>query len=67
MDINFINGKAIIKIGRNIIAKIYDRRVFYRANNIKSGYSYPYSIELNVGSRECQTIDECIEFIEKYT
>lgn len=54
MDINFINGKAIIKIGRNIIAKIYDRRVFYPANNIKSDYSIIQWINYEVSDYLCQ-------------
>jgi hypothetical protein len=66
MEINFINGKAIVKQGRRIIAKVYDRAVFYPANNIKAGYSSPYSLEMAVGQRECATVEEAKHFIEKY-
>lgn len=69
IDINFVNGRAIIKLGKKIIAKIYDRRVYYQFHNIKSGYSekYPYSLEINIGSRECEDLNEAILFIKKYT
>jgi len=67
-DFTFINGKAIIKKGRKIIAKIYDLAVFYEVNKIKSGYSkkYPYTLELKVGSRECESLEDCSKMIEKY-
>ena len=63
----FIAGKATIKQGRKTIAKVFDRDVFYPANNIKGKYSHKYSLEISGGLRECDTIDEVNFFIEKYT
>lgn len=66
-DINFENGKAIIKRGRKIFAKVYDRDIFYPANKIIKTYSYPFSLEIiGLGIRECKSIEECKEFINKY-
>jgi hypothetical protein len=68
IKLNFKDGKAIVKKGNKIIAKVIDRKKFYKINNIKSTYSskYPYSIEMSGGIRECETIEECIYYIEKY-
>ena len=65
-QVKFENGKAVLRAGRKIVAKIYDRAVFYRVNNIKSGFSHPYSFEIAAGHRECDSIEECIEYINKY-
>lgn len=66
-DVNVVKGKAEIKEGRKIIAKIYDRAVFFKEHKITSGFSHPYSIEIpGVGSRECDTLQECIDKINEY-
>jgi len=65
--LKFIDGKAIVKNGRKIIAKVYDREVYYRLKNVKCNCSYPYSLEMCVGQRDCDSIEECIKFIEKYS
>ena len=67
-DLNFIDGRAIIKDGKIIVARVYDRDKFFKIHNINSGWSkYPYSIEIpNIGSRECKNIKECLFFINKY-
>lgn len=68
--LHFIKGKAEIKKGRKVIAKVYYRPDFYREHNIKSQFSekYPYSIEINgVGHRECESLKEALSKIEEYT
>lgn len=66
-SLKFIKGRAIVKDDRKVIAKIYHRPTFYPLHNINSGYSQPYSIEMNIGQRECKDLEECIFFIKKYT
>lgn len=71
----FKDGKAEIKRGKKVVAKIIDREKFIEAFEKKTGkkwpYSYskkyPYSIEISGGSRECETLEECRIFINKYT
>lgn len=66
-DLNFINGKATVKQGRKIVAKVFDRAVFYPAHNIKSDYKEPYQLTLYFGAaRDCKTLAECVEMINKY-
>lgn len=67
MKLEFINGQAIIKKGRKIFAKIYDKPVFYQINKINSGYSLPYQLEIiGLGARECKDLAEVEEMILKY-
>lgn len=67
MELEFINGKATIKKGRKILAKIFDRPVFYPLNKINSGYSLPYQLEITgLGIRECKDLAEVEEMILKY-
>jgi hypothetical protein len=67
MTIQFINGKAEIKQGRKVLAKIFDKPVFYAAHNIQSGYSFPYSLEISgIGIRECSSLQEVLEQLNKY-
>jgi len=66
----FNNGLAIIRKKGKIVAKCYDRAIYYPLMGIKSQFSsqYPYSIEIKgIGSRECETVEECETFINKYT
>lgn len=53
----FTNGKAIIKIGRKIVAKVYDRSVLFSGTKLEDKYSIRYSLELTtIGmARECST------------
>jgi len=69
MNLQFIEGKAIIKNGRKTVAKIYDRKVFYTANNIPLSYSpkFPFSLEMNAGIRECESLEDAIFYLNKYT
>lgn len=64
---NFINGKAVIKNGRKTIAKVYDRLVFFKGTRFENSYGkYRYSLEMSVGIKECETMNEVIEAIDKY-
>lgn len=67
-DLKFKNGKAEIKQGRKTIAKIIDRKEFYKINNLPQSYSekYPYSLEMKFGIAECENLNKCIELINKY-
>lgn len=67
-DLNFVDGKAVLKKGNKILAKVYDRAVFYPANNLKSGYpkNEPYSLEMSVGSRGCSSLEEVLMYLNKY-
>lgn len=60
-NINFENGKALIKSKGKTIAKIYYRPDFFEKQNVSWNRNYPYSIEVNGLSRECKNLDECIE------
>jgi hypothetical protein len=73
-NINFIElaekGKTVYKVNGKAVAKIYDRAIFYELNKIPAKFSarFPYSLEIkNVGARECASLTEVIEFINKYT
>lgn len=66
----FENGKCLIKDGRKIVAKIYDRPEFHKDTKYATAFSkdYPYNLEIpNIGSIECVSIRECVEYINKYT
>ncbi len=68
-NIEFHDGKAVIKRGRKIVAEIFDRPVFYAIHNIPSGYSEknPFQLALRgLGARDCKDLDECIFYIKKY-
>lgn len=67
-ELKFENGRAIIKKGRKIIAKIIDRESFFKAQNVESLYSkqYPFSLEIAGGIRECESLDDAVEFLNKY-
>lgn len=69
VTLNFIHGKATVKNGRKIVAKIFDREQFFKGTKMEGHYNkeYPFMLEMNIGGRECTSIDECIQFIEKYS
>jgi hypothetical protein len=64
----FTQGKAEIKKGRRVVAKIYDRPTYYKAHKIPSQHAekYPYSLELRGIARECETLEEAIFYLNKY-
>jgi len=66
--LKFVNGRALLKKGNKILAKVYDRAVYYPANNMKSSYpkNEPYSLEMSMGSRGCSSLEEVLSFINKY-
>ncbi len=66
-DLKFVDGKAVIKKGNKVIAKIYDRPVFYKINNLKSSFSpkYPVSLEVNGMSRECESIEDALSALNR--
>ena len=64
MDINFINGKSIIKSGRKIIAKVYYRPEFFKGTKVSWDTRYPYCLEMNGMSAQCTSINEVIELFQ---
>ena len=64
----FINGKAEIKQGRKILAKIIDRPTFYKLNNIPATFApgLPYMLEFKGMARECKSLEEAKFFLNKY-
>ena len=63
--ITMINGKAIIKQGRKVIAKIYDRPVYYAANNIKCDIGqFTHSLEIGNRMAECRSLNDAIELMD---
>lgn len=62
-------GKIEIKDGRKIIARIYNRPVFFEGKNIRYPSHYPYNLELpHMGlSRECETLEEVNKYLFTYT
>jgi hypothetical protein len=67
-DLKFVNGKAVIKKGNKILAKIIDREVFFRANNMKNPTSpkFPFSLEISGGIRECDSLEDALTYLNKY-
>lgn len=60
-DINFVDGRAIIKQGRKVIAKIIDMNARYGG-----GYTqYPYNLEMNGGIRQCTDLKDCIAALNR--
>ncbi len=67
IPIKWIDGKAVVKEGRKVIAKIYDRRIFFaKLPSVGWNRKFQYSIEIGSMMRECTTIDECLYFIDLY-
>ena len=65
-NLQFTEGAAIIKQGRRILAKVYDRAIFYPLHKIPSKYSFQYSIEMMGGAFECADLTEVNRILEKY-
>jgi len=63
MELNFINGKALIKAGRKTIAKIYNRPIFFAGLKIAWNPRFPYSVEVNGMAAECVNLDDAIELL----
>ena len=63
-ELNFINGKAVIKSGRKIIAKVYYRPDFFKGLNVNWDARYPYCLEMNGMSAQCTSINEVIELFQ---
>lgn len=70
ITITFNNqGVAVVKKGRKVISKVYNRPVFWKAKNIENiqyNTKYPYSLAIKGMSRECESLEEVTYFIEKY-
>ena len=63
----FKNGKAIIKKGRKIIAKVYDRPVFFANAKTKVSYSKRYSLDIPyLGIFQSDDFSEIERMIEKH-
>lgn len=52
-SLQFKNGVALIKSGRKIKAKVYDRFEFHKDHLFAINKKYPFSIEVNGGAFEC--------------
>ena len=69
MNFNFsIDGLCIIKKGRKILAKIYDRDIYYPAHKIKSSYQYRFNLEIpeSGGCWGCNNLDEVEKYFNKF-
>ena len=44
--VEFINGKAVLRDGRKITAKVYYRPEFFRGKTVSWDKKFPYSLEL---------------------
>ena len=64
IDINFINGKSVIKQVRKIIAKVYYRPEFFKGKNVNWDTRYPYCLEINGMAAQCKSIDEVMELFQ---
>lgn len=64
-DLVFKNGKAQIKNGRNVIATIYDRVVFFANTNVNWNKKFPYSLQMNGSQAECEALNEAIDLFYK--
>ena len=62
------SGEMIIKEGRRIVCKIYDRPKFFKGLNVFWNENYPYSLEFNGLKKEYKVkeIDDIITDIQKY-
>ena len=61
MELNFINGKATVKSGRKVIAKVFFRPEFFKGLNVNWDKTYPYCLEINGMSAQCKDIAEVEE------
>ena len=66
MELNFVNGKATLKQGRKTIAVVYHRPEYFKGQDIPYILRYPYGLQMSVGFRECETLDEVKELIKTY-
>ena len=67
MDINFIKGKAIIKVNKKIVAKVYDRMEFFKGTKYENTFKqFPFSVEMLGGCFECKNFEETKEILNKY-
>lgn len=58
--VTFNKGLSIVKDGRKIVAKIYNRKDFFKNTNVSFNENYLYSVEFNGLSKECTTLLECL-------
>ena len=63
MKLNFINGKATIKQGKKIVAKVYYRPDFFRGLNVSYNEKKPYALEINGMGAECENLQEVEELL----
>lgn len=61
MELNFVNGKAIIKSGRKVIAKVYYLPDFFNGLNVNWDRKFPYSLEIHCMSAHCKDLAEVEE------
>lgn len=67
------NSKGLAQVRNNgskgkVIARVYDRAVFFKGTRYERAFAHPYSLELTSlnMSRECDTVAECEFYLNKY-
>lgn len=59
--LKFKNGKAQIKDGKNVIATIYDRAVFFAGTKVNWNANFPFALSMNGGQAEVKSLGEAIK------
>lgn len=63
----FTNGLFVIKRGRKIIAKVYDRNEFFKGTRYENSFKqFPYSIEAFGGMFECTDLEDVKRILNKH-
>ncbi len=67
MEFNFVAGKAVLKEGKKIIAKVFDRNVFFKGTRYENTFKqFPYSVEMMGGIFECTCLEDATRIYLKY-
>lgn len=62
-DLNFIDGKADIKRGRKVVARIINMN----ARHGRANRQYPYNLEIpSMGIRQCDSLEDALVYLNKY-
>jgi len=64
-DLKFVGGRAIVRSGRNIVAKIYDRKEFFKGTKVSWSAKYPFSLEMSVGIKECVSLRDALDSLNR--
>jgi hypothetical protein len=67
IKLNFIKGKAVVKKNGKTIAKVYNRKEFFKGTKYANSFQkYPYSLEMSFGMAECENLTKVKTLIAKY-